>query len=76
MAIKCKRKSNSIIKMNMVKEFMSTKRWENKKVEVGWKKTKRHKKRKNTKKKNLTSNQTSTLSTNSRTSKKSTRTAI
>lgn len=68
--IKCKRKSNSIIKMNTAKEFMSMKKWENKKVKVGWKKTKMDKKRKNTKKKNKTSNQSLTLSTSSRISKK------
>lgn len=67
---KCKRKSNSIIKMNTAKEFMSTKKWENKKVKVGWKKTKMDKKMKSTKKKNKTSNQSLILSTSSRTSKK------
>ena len=56
--------------MNMAKEFMSMKKWENKKVKVGWKKTKMDKKRKSTKKKNKTSNQSLTLSTSSRISKK------
>ena len=69
--------SNSIIKMNTDKEFMSMKRWETKKVEAVWKKTKMDKKRKILKKKKTqTNNQSSTLSTSSRTSKKSTRTVI
>ena len=68
--------NNSIIKMNMDKEFMSMKRQENKKVGAGWKKIKMDKKKKIMKKMNRTSNQSSTHSTSSKTSKKLTKTAI
>lgn len=68
--------SNSIIKMNMDKEFTSMKRWETKKVKVVWKKIKMDKMRKSMKKMSKTSNKFSIHSTSSRTSKKSTKTVI
>ena len=74
--MKNKHYSNSIIRMNTDREFMSMKRWKNKKVEVEWKKTKMGKMRKIMTKMRQTSNQSSTHSINSRTSKKWTKMVI
>ena len=76
LAMKNKHYSNSIIRMNTDREFMSMKRWKNKKVEVEWKKTKMGKMRKIMTKMRQTSNQSSTHSINSRTSKKWTKMVI